>query len=453
MTNKPPIEELHFAESPSVNVVPGKKTQALLENQSEVEGNTVSYPKGLPIAPKEGKGATIKDVDGNIFLDFFAGTGVLNVGHSNPYVLNAATEQLNSLTQTLDFPTEERMEFIETLNEIAPTGLTDQNRVAFGGPTGSDAIEASIKLCKCTTGGDGLIAFRGANHGQTAGALSLSGINKYKKYGPLLPNVEHVPYPDPGNGTSVDTALAEVRSVLEDPYSGLSNPAGIWVEPIQGAGGVIVPPTEFLCGLREIATDNDIPLVFDEIITGIGRTGRWFASDWTNTTPDIMTLGKPLGGVGLPLSGLIYRESLDVWNTGDHKGTFRGNVTAMRAGTAAIEYIQAHDLLHHARETSNIIRSHLQDQIDSIPFLKAVRGRGLLIGVVFGTDRTDIDITNLVAEIQLHCCKNGLLVLTAGRQSEVLRLMPPLVLTQTQAEVGTKILLDAIQSVTKDFAQ
>lgn len=448
-----PIDSLHFAESPSVDDVPGQRSQKLLDHQRAIEGSTVSYPMRLPIALAEGSGATVKDVDGNVFLDFFAGSGVLNVGHSNPYVLEAATSQLETLAQTLDFPTNPRIELIETLNEIVPNGLADNNRVVFGGPTGSDAIEASIKLCQRATGGDGLIAFRGGNHGQTAGALSLSGLNKYKRsFGSLLPNVEHCAYPDTNDDNSTSRALQEVRETIEDPYSGLTNPAGIFVEPIQGAGGVIVPPKDFLQGLREIANDNKVPLVFDECLTGIGRTGRWFASDWFDVTPDVVVLGKPLGGIGLPLSGLVYREKFDEWETGDHKGTFRGNATAMRAGTASIEYIKEHNLLEHATELGEYIRNQIRGHIDALPCLSDVRGRGLFIGIAFNPTHSSMDVSELVANIQTQAFKDGVLVLTAGRTSDVLRLMPPLVLTQKQAEVGTGILIDAIKKVCQNYS-
>src|SRR6056297_1794194 len=281
----PPIHELHFAEEPSVDQVPGPESQRLLKKQEEIDSSAVAYPDDIPVAFKEAKGATLRDADGNTYLDMFAGIGVLNVGHSNPYVLEAVRDQ-----------TEARLDLIEKLDEIAPPGLRGENRVVFGGPTGSDAVEAAIKLAKHNTGGDGLIAFRGSYHGATSGAMALTSNKGFKDdYTPLLPDVVHAKYPSPfidraesGDAASVcprsaseccgapscARALKEVQEIIEDPYGGLANPAGIFVEPIQGEGGVIVPPSGFLKGLREIATENDIPLIFDEIQSGLGRSGQ-----------------------------------------------------------------------------------------------------------------------------------------------------------------------------------
>jgi len=466
----PPIDELHFTEAPSVDTpIPGPRSKRLLERQERLDSSAVAYPKSVPIALEEGKGATLKDADGNVFLDFFAGIGVLNVGHSNPYVLEGVHEQTEKLVHTIDFPTEARLDFIEKLNEIAPGGLADHNRVVFGGPSGSDAIEGSIKLAKHTTGGTGMLAFRGSYHGGTAGALSLTGGKKYKaEYTPLLPDVVHVRYPyayaergDDANaakvcpvgcgdlgGTCCESiscarALEDVRETLSDPYGGLEDPAGIWVEPIQGEGGVVVPPEGFLPGLREIADEAGIPLIFDEIQSGFGRTGKWFASEHTDVTPDAVTMAKGIGGAGLPLGAMIYHEDLDTWEPGGHIGTFRGNVPAMVGGTRAIEYIQAHDLLAHATDLGEYLRERLREAGAKCETLGEVRGEGLFVGAEF--DATDTRSgKEIVADIQEYCYERGVLVWTAGRRGNVLRLLPPLVMTREQAEVGMDVIGEAI---------
>jgi len=192
--------------------------------------------------------------------------------------------------------------------------------------------------------------------------MSITSNKKFKKpYAPLLPDVVHAPFPYPfredrSPEESVDRALEEVRAIVEEPYGGLTDPAGIFVEPIQGEGGVVVPPEGFLSGLREIADENDLPLVFDEIQVGMGRTGEWWASEHYDVTPDVMTTAKALGGNGQPLSGTMYHEDLDTWGPGDHAGTYRGHVPAMVGGLRAIEYIQSHDLLDHATEVGAWIR-------------------------------------------------------------------------------------------------
>ena len=450
MERGPTIANLHYAEEPEVDTVPGPKSRQLIERQSKRDTNAI-YPTKVPLAFDSGKGATVKDVDGNVFLDFFAGIGVLNVGHSNPYVLEGVHEQVDSFIHTIDFPTEVRLDFVDALAEIAPTGLSENSRIVFGGPTGTDAIEGTIKLAKDTTGGTGLIAFRGGYHGTSPGSLSLSSTRAYKEdYAPLLPDVVHLPYPYPyRQGLSPEEAvkrsLRQVRETIEDPYSGLSNPAGIWVEPIQGTGGVVVPPEGFLSGLKEIASENGIPLIADEIQTGLGRTGQWFATDWDDTTPDAMPLAKALGGAGLPISATLYHEDWDTWEAGSHVGTFRGHAPAMVAGTRAIEYIRAHDLLTHAREMGRYIRERLRE-VDS-PHIGEVRGKGLMIGVEFVTEEGTPD-GDFLADVRTDCYENGVLVWSAGRAGHVLRLLPPLVLTRRQAEVGSEIIADAIRRVT-----
>lgn len=321
-----PYDQIHFDDAPSVDDVPGPKTKRLLERQGQIDSSAVAYPNDIPIAFEDARGATVRDVDGNTFIDMFAGIGVLNVGHSNPYVLEAVHDQVDKMAHTIDFPTEARIELIEKLDEIAPGSLAGNNRIVFGGPTGSDAIEASLKLAKYNTNGHGFVAFRGAYHGATSGAMSLTSNKAFKEdYTPLLPDIVHAPYPypfaqDTTEEDAVINALDEVRAIVEDPYSGVANPAGIVVEPIQGEGGVITPPDEFLPGLKEITEDNGIPLIVDEIQSGFGRTGQWWASEWYDTTPDVMTTAKALGGAGLPLSATMYHEDLDTWDAGRTRG-------------------------------------------------------------------------------------------------------------------------------------
>ncbi|EMA53444.1 aspartate aminotransferase family protein [Halococcus salifodinae] len=453
MVDSPPINDLHFDDAPSVGNVPGPESEKLLEKQRNIDSSAVAYPEDIPIAFEEGKGATVRDADGNTFIDMFGGIGVLNVGHANPYVLEAVHEQADKLVHTVDFPTEARLELIEKLDAIAPGDLQGNNRVVFGGPTGSDAIEAAIKLAKYNTGGDGLIAFRGAYHGMTSGALSLTSNTGAKShYTPLLSDVVHAPYPNPfEQGKSAEEAVAhaieEVTAIVEDPYSGLANPAGIFVEPIQGEGGVVTPPEGFLSGLRDIADDNGVPLIFDEIQSGFGRTGQWWAGEHEGVSPDIMTTAKALGGVGFPLSATIYREELDTWEAGDHAGTYRGHVVAMRAGSRAIEYIQQHDLLAHARDLGADIRARLKDVADGNSHLGEVRGRGLFIGAEFVDDNGDPD-SAIVDSIQQYCYEHGVLVWTAGRHGNVLRLLPPLVLTHDLADTALDVVADAIEQVT-----
>ncbi|MDX1744626.1 MAG: aminotransferase class III-fold pyridoxal phosphate-dependent enzyme, partial [Halobacteriales archaeon] len=301
----------------------------------------------------------------------------------------------------------------------------------------------------------GLIAFRGAYHGDTAGALSLTSAKKFKRdSGPHLADVVHAPYPNPRRmgvdpDEAVERALGEVREILDDPYGGLARPAGIWVEAIQGEAGVVIPPEGFLPGLRELADDHDLPLIVDEIQTGFGRTGEWFASDHEGVTPDAMTMAKALGGVGLPLSAVMMREDLDTWKPGGHVGTFRGHVPAMVGGRRAIEYIETHDLLDHSRELGAYLRNRLEETQAAVDGLVDVRGRGLFVGAEFADEDGNPD-GDAVTAVQQYCLRHGVLVWTAGRQGSVLRLIPPLVLTQEQAKAGMDIICEAVEHVAAD---
>jgi diaminobutyrate-2-oxoglutarate transaminase len=459
MTVSPPPDELHFCQRPDVDTAPpGPRSRELLSAQSRLEANTVAYPETLPLALDAARGATIRDVDGNIYLDFFAGIGVANVGHANPYVLDAVQAQQEKLVHTIDFPTEARVEFMEALDSIAPGNLSGSSKVVFGGPTGTNAVEASIKLAKYNTGNDALVSFRGGYHGGTAGALSLSAWSDYKSdYAPMLPDVVHMPYPYPFRDeqspeAAADHALREIRETVSGNRSGIPDPAGIWIEPVQGSGGVVVPPEGFMQELATIAEENDALLIVDEIQTGLGRTGEWFATDHHDITPDAVTVGKAVGGIGLPLSATIFDESLDTWGASAHAGTFRGHVPAMVAGTRAIEYIQEYDLLNRATELGEYLQRRLEAAASGNPYLGEVRGEGLLVGAEFLTADGQPD-TEYVSEVQIRCLENGVIVWSGGVEGNVLRLLPPLVLTDEQARIGMDIVVDAIESVATERAQ
>ena len=449
----PEIRELHISDAPDVDAVPGPTSRRMVDEQLEREPLTTSYPRTLPMAIDEAHGATIRDVDGNVFLDFFGGIGMMNVGHSNPYVLEGVHEQIDRCVQSVDFPTEARMEFLDALDGIAPGALSGNSYVAIGGPTGANAVEASIKIAREHTGGDELLAFRGGYHGGSLGALSLSSTGAYKKpYTPLLANATFLPYPHPyaqekTERAAVEYALRETRKTLEGPHSGVSNPAGIWVEPVQGTGGVVVPPSGFLTGLRDICDAHDIPLIVDEIQTGFGRTGRWFATEHYGVTPDVTTTAKSLGGVGLPLSATIYDDAMDDIEAGFHGGTFRGHAAAMRACVRAIDYIRDRDLLERCREIGESMMESFRAVADRNPQVGEVRGKGLMIGIEFVTPDGD-PAPAVKRTVRTECFERGLIVWTSGSHGHVLRLLPPLVLTRRQAERGVEIVTTAIEEAT-----
>ncbi len=450
------LSTFSFTDAPKIVAgPPGPKSRRLLDKQIKWEGGAVSYPRGAPVAFEEGRGATIKDVDGNIFIDFFGGAGVLNVGHCNPYVVEAVKRQVEKLTHSLDFPTFPRSELVEELIAVAPGSLRNACKVLFGGPTGSDAVEASVKLAKINTGRFALIAFEGSYHGMTGVALSLTADKKFKeKYLPLVPEVHFVPYAycyrcafgleHPECGLR---CAAYLEYILENPNSGVVDPAAVIVEPIQGEGGSIVPPPDFIREIRRITEEHSIILITDEIQAGLGRTGRMWSCEHSGTTPDIMTISKGIGG-GLPLSAIMYKSELDVWKPGAHIGTFRGHVTAMAAGAAALRFMREYDLPRHAAELGEYMLKRLKEAEEERRYIGDARGLGLMIGVEFVKDKeTKEPWPELAREVRLESFKRGVLVELGGHYGNVIRFLPPLVLTEELADRGLDAFLEAVKAV------
>ncbi len=435
------FKKLNFPKAPYIKVAPpGPEAKRLIKIQSETEGNAVYYPKILPFVPDSGLGATLKDVDGNVYIDFSAGVSVLNFGHANPYVLGKATEQLKKITHTLDFPTVARTELVKRLIRLAPGEMNGNARVVFGGPTGSDAVESAVKLAKFYTKRMSMIAFHGSYHGQTTMALALTSEKKYREhYSPLGPEVSFAPYPNLYRNSFnendpkklVRLCVDYLTDMIESPDSGVSKPAAVIVEPIQGEGGIIVPPNDFLKEIEAVCRKNDVLLIADEIQTAFCRTGRWFASEYSGVNPDIITMAKSLGGIGLPISGIMYRKDLDIWGPGAHVGTFRGDAVAMAGGAAAIDFANDVSLLGHVNELGAAALSFLKDTAGESRFLGDVRGRGLFIGLEFVKDkRTKEPWKEFCDKLQAACFKKGVIIWRGGAYGNVIRLVPPLVITK-----------------------
>lgn len=449
------FEELSFPEAPKLRKIPGAKSTRLLNRQREIEGSAVSYPLGIPIVMDEARGATIKDVDGNVFIDFFAGAGVLAVGHCNPFVMEAVQRQHNKITHTLDFPTEIRLELIEKIRKLMPKPLEDNVRIQFGGPTGSDAVEMALKLAKYITNRHSFISFEGAYHGMTSGACSLTSGKFWKeKYIPMIPEVHFVPYAYcyrcPFTKTIQNCNMECVlfyEHVLDDPHSGVVHPAATIIEPIQGEGGSIVPPNNYIKAITDINQQYDVPIIFDEIQSGFCRTGKMFSFQHSGAIPDIVTMSKALGG-GFPLSAIAYREDLDVWKKAAHIGTFRGNVSAMAGGVAALDFMIENKLADYAAKLENLFLNKLDRIKNSSRIIGDVRGKGLMIGVEIVEDKeigTPSEV--LAAKVRKESFNNGVLVEIGGHYGNVVRFLPPLVITKELAEIGIGIIEDAIVTV------
>ncbi len=448
------FEELSFEKAPKIVNLPGPKSKRLLTLQREIEGSAVSYPRNIPVVMDEGRGATIKDLDGNIFIDFFGGAGVLAVGHCNPVVMKAVHNQQNKITHTLDFPTEVRLELIQKLRKVMLGSLKDI-KVQFGGPTGSDAVEMGIKLARYYTKRHGVIAFEGGYHGMTAGALSVSSGKFWKKnYTPLVPEVHFVPYaycyrcPFDRTKNNCNLECASFYNhVLEDPHSGVCNPAAAIIEPIQGEGGSIVPPDEYVKRIEKISREYAVLLIADEIQAGFCRTGEFFSFQHSKTTPDIITLSKALGG-GFPLSAVAYKEELDVWEKGAHIGTFRGNVAAMAAGVASIDFMIDNDLCNYAQKIGKIMLRTLEKIGKNSSIIGDVRGRGLMLGVEIVEDKETKTPSEALADcIRRECFNRGVLIEIGGHYNNVARFLPPLIITKELAETGVALFEEAIEEV------
>ncbi|MHA2296894.1 MAG: aspartate aminotransferase family protein [Candidatus Hodarchaeales archaeon] len=448
------FEELSFDEAPKISgKVPSSRTKEILDRQMKIEGKALSYPRNIPLVIDEARGSTIKDVDGNIFIDFFGGAGVIAVGHCNPVVMEAVKEQQKKVMHTLDFPTEVRLELIEKIRKIMPGDLKENVKVQFGGPTGSDAVEMAIKLVKYNTNRHAIISFEGAYHGMTATACSLTSGKFYKeKYIPLIPEVHFVPYAYcyrcAFNRTrevcDLDCA-SFYEHVLENPHSGVVHPAGTIIEPIQGEGGSIVPPDQYIKRIEDTSRSYDVPIIFDEIQAGFCRTGEFFSFQHSKSIPDIVIMSKALGG-GLPLSAIAYKKELD-WEKAAHIGTFRGNVTAMAAGVASINFMLEHDLAGYARSIGKFMLDELEKIERSSNIVGEVRGKGLMLGVeIVENKEKRIPSEKLANEVRTECFKQGVLIEIGGHYNNVVRFLPPLVITKELVEIGAQIIAEAIEA-------
>lgn len=448
------FSELSNNEAPLIKTTPpGPKSQEYLDYHFSHEGGVVSYPKGMPMAMKRGRGATVEDVDGNVYIDFFGGAGVMGVGHSHPDVIEAVKKQLDELTHALDFPTPARRDLVGILHELLPEDLS---RVSFGGPTGSDAVESAIKLARYNTDRYPIIAFEGAYHGMTAGALTLcSGAAFKEDFLPLIPEVHFVPYaycyrcPFGKEAGSCDLECAKfLNHVLEDPHSGVAKPAAIIIEPIQGEGGSVVPPPAYISELRDICDRHDVLMIADEIQSGLCRTGKMFSFEYSDVVPDIVTMSKALGGVGLPISGMAYKEELDTWPPGKHIGTFRGNVTAYVAGAVALNFMVESDLPTHVTKVGGVVLEMLKELEQESAIIGEVRGKGLMLGVELVKDKeTKEPAPDFAKQVHAACHKRGLLIEVGGHFFNVARFLPPLVITEDLARKGVEIFADAVKEV------
>lgn len=419
--------------------------RVLLERQARLESNARSYPRRLPIAVESASGVFLTDADGRQYFDCLSGAGVFALGHQHPVVMDAIRGALESGLpfQTLDLTTPAKDAFIREILESLPAAFAQTAKIQFCGPSGADAVEAAIKLVKTATGGRTLLCFHGAYHGMTHGALSLTGETAPKQaIAGLMADVHFLPYPYSfrcpfglGGEAGQRVGAQYIENLLDDPNSGISRPAGMIVEVVQGEGGVIPAPDGWLREIRRITRERGIPLIIDEVQTGVGRTGRMYAFEHAEIIPDVVILSKAIGG-GLPAGVVLYHGDLDQWRPGAHAGTFRGNQLAFAAGAATIRYIRERNLFEHAGRMGERLMASLRQVATRSPCIGEVRGRGLMIGVeiVGGGEAEDGGRRSaaepaLARRIQDEALRRGLVFELGGRRGSVVRFLPPLIVT------------------------
>lgn len=436
--------------------------EAILRRQAQRESAARTYARSLPVVPVRARGMTVEGADGRRYLDCLSGAGTLALGHNHPVVLEAIRGVLDSGAplHVLDLATPVKDEFTTALFETLPPPLAEHGRIQFCGPAGTDAVEAAIKLARTATGRGGLLAFTGAYHGMTAAALAATGDTAVRgTVGEADARITRLPYPydyrcpfGTGGDRGAELSARWTASLLDDPKGGVQPPAAMLLEPVQGEGGVIPAPDAWLRRMREITADRGIPLIVDEVQTGVGRTGTFWAVERSGIVPDVMVLSKAIGG-SLPLAVIVYRDELDAWRPGAHAGTFRGNQLAMAAGTATLRFVRQNALHERAETIGSRMLCRLRGLAAHHACIGDVRGRGLMIGVELVSTEAEPDDYGslpaaplLAARVQQEALRRGLIVELGGRHGSVVRLLPPLTITDEQAEAVLDRLAAAVEA-------
>jgi 4-aminobutyrate aminotransferase-like enzyme len=430
---------------------PGPKAAALIARMRRVEGAGPRSAAGDPLVVDSASGATLVDPDGNRFTDLAGSFAAASLGHSHPEVAMAVAEQVGLASHVSSAAiSEARVGFEEDLVGIAPPGL---DRVLLG-ITGADANDTAIKLARSLTGRREILTFAGGYFGRTRGVAGLNGKSAFRDRVGVDPDAHFLPYPDTyrwpeelgGAEGAGPAALELVRSAIEDPGSGIGPLAAIIVEAIQGNGGILSPPDGFLAGLRELCDRHGITLIFDEIQCGFGRTGRLWAADHWGVVPDLMTVGKGIGG-GLAVSAVVGRSAaMQHWPAGTHTSTFLGNAVNLAAGRAAIRVMCRDRLWERSASLGQQLLERLRAGLDGAPGVGEVRGRGLFIGIELVRDRsTKTPDPETTAAVQAEAFRHGVVVAIAGRAEQVVKISPPLTIEAGQAGEAVDVVIDAIR--------
>ena len=416
---------------------------ATMEWADTKESEVRSYCRNWPVVFDRARGSWMYDEEGRAYLDFFSGAGALNYGHNNPVLKGPLSDYLASdgITHSLDMFTAAKRNFLDTLDELILRPRQLDYRVQFPGPGGANAVEAALKIARKVTGRTEIITFTNGFHGMTLGALSVTGNSFHRRgAGVPLPYTTPMPFDQSLGGRTRDFLWLE--RLLADPGSGLDHPAAVIVETVQGEGGINVASPGWLRGLAGVCRQHGMLLIVDDVQMGCGRTGPFFSFEEAGITPDLVCLSKSIGGYGLPLALTLIRPDLDVWQPGEHNGTFRGLNLAFVAGTAALRAYWSDDALEQAtRAKGRRIAEALNALARLMPGTPvSTRGRGLARGLAFHDG-------GLAGKVCAAAFERGLLVETAGPVSEVVKLLPPLTITNAELDQGLAILEDAVHAV------
>jgi 4-aminobutyrate aminotransferase len=432
--------------------LPGPKAKAVVD--ADAKWLSPSYTRSYPLVAKRGRGLRVEDVDGNQFLDFASGIGVCSTGHCHPEVVKAIQDQAAELIHMsgTDFYYEAMIQLAERVSKIAP--MPGPHKFYYGN-SGAEAIECALKLARYHTGRQNIIAFYGAFHGRTMGALSLtaSKAQQRRRFGPLVPGVTHVRYPYAYRGCSGGPqeedafALGCARFIEEKLFKTTMPPeevAAIFVEPIQGEGGYVVAPTIFMQELRKICDRHGILLVADEVQSGVGRTGKWWAIEHSGVQPDIVCIAKGIAS-GMPLSICMTRANIMDWKPGSHASTFGGNPVSIAAAMATLNILEREGVANAAKVGASMLQ-RLKEWPKKHPIVGDVRGRGLMIGIEIVRDQdTRETASEWRNQIETLAFDRGLLILGCGETS--IRLAPPLIVKQEEADIALDILEDSIAEI------
>ena len=407
------------------------------ENESQVR----SYCRKYPVVFTTAKNSMIYDEDGNAYVDFLAGCGALNYGHNNGEIKGEVIDYIlkDNITHAMDMYTAAKGAFIKTFKEkiLDPKDLN--YKIMFCGSTGTNAVEAALKLCRKNKKRSNVIAFMGAFHGMTLGSLALTTDRTSRDgAGVSLDNVTFVPYETTMDGFD---SLRYLETVIKDDHSGIEKPAAIFLETVQAEGGINVASVEWLKGVEKICRENDILLVADEIQVGCSRTGTFFSFERAGIKPDMVTLSKSIGGYGFPMSLLLIRDDLDIWKPAEHNGTFRGNQIAFVAARKAIEYNVEHEIDKQVMEKGALVKEYIEKEI--LPLSDKIFFRG--IGLIWGIDFSKFDDPELSHRIADKCFEKGLIIERAGRGDTVLKILPPLTIFDYELFKGLDIIRESIE--------